>query len=69
MDKWIPVSERLPNKYGEYLISKKRIRNFNFEDVVEIRAYTIGCQWDRCDSRVVAWMSLPEPYKGGDKCE
>ena len=62
-DKWIPVSERLPNKYGYYLVTKKKIRNYGLEDVVEIAQYTIGCQWKRCDSKVIAWMPLPKPYK------
>ena len=60
---WIPVSERLPDKYGNYLVTKKRIRSYGFEDIVEIGQYTIGCQWNRCDSRVTAWMPLLKPYE------
>lgn len=77
---WIPVSERLPDKYGEYLItwttsqSKRPFISicegecsglfdyehggFKFEWLLEdyIKAYS--------DVKVIAWMPLPECYRG-----
>lgn len=60
---WIPVEERLPEKRGNYLC-------------------TVGCEgcryiivghynkpgWtdDYAGQKVIAWMPLPEPYKGAD---
>lgn len=67
--RWIPVSERLPEKHGKYLITatgesqgKKYIR-------VEIGqwlgdAFWIG--WYEPNKKILAWMSLPQPWKGAD---
>ena len=79
---WIPCSERLPEEYGEYLVtwttsqSKRPLiaicegeetleydheRNrFKFEWLLDdyIKVYP--------NAKVIAWMPLPEPYKGGD---
>lgn len=59
---WIPVSERLPEYDGIYLAC------FDDEFVTAVRCITDrhGNQdWELwADSgEVVAWMSLPEPYK------
>lgn len=57
--RWIPVSERLPEKEGLYLVSVK-----NEHD----RRYSKTC-WFHGDDNwfarqdVIAWMPLPEPYK------
>ena len=65
--KWIPVSERLPIvEYENYLVSTN-----NGE--VDIGTYSVK-GWSLCDAdgfyfpqhrkiEVVAWMSLPKPYK------
>ena len=52
-NKWIPVSERLPEEHGEYLVTDKYGR------------VTSGL-WIGNAKRwkdVIAWMPLPEPYK------
>ena len=78
---WIPCSERLPEEYGEYFVTwmtslSKRLfvaicegevtseydheyNRFKFEWLLDdyIKAYP--------DVEVIAWMPLPEPYKGG----
>lgn len=64
--KWTPCSEGLPKKYGEYLccdIRGEYILGMPFENedsdtgfVVETdNEYMINC---------IAWMPLPEPWKG-----
>ena len=61
---WIPVSERLPEYSGLYLIS--------VDDVVTVANFTGTYFMHRGGGRVevYAWQPLPEPYKkGGAKNE
>lgn len=79
--RWIPCSERLPEEYGEYLItwetSKAPTRFIGFAEGEETGVW--DDQHDRFvfswlpedyiierypDWRVIAWLPLPEPYKG-----
>lgn len=60
--RWIPVSERLPEVHQDVLLS------FRSLDVLEgFRAETepyFYCQGDYIEPQnVLAWMPLPEPYK------
>ena len=65
---WIPCSERLPEKDGDYLTTLTD-KDGNYVDVTEWQNI-IGGRWiapfDECDyceiGNVVAWMPLPEPY-------
>ena len=69
--KWIPVSERLPEReYENYLVSTS-------EGEVDIGAYDSTKGWSLCDVNgiyfpqykgieIVAWMPLPEAYKESD---
>lgn len=68
--KWVPCSERLPEKAGEYLITKIRI-GWNGQRYTEIAVdyfygdygKEYGMVW-KISKKVVAWMPLPEPpYK------
>ena len=52
--RWIPVSERLPEKNGEYLITGR-------QGAVNKRRYHDGHWYGNWS--VLAWMPLPEPYK------
>lgn len=56
--KWIPVSERLPDEEGSYLVT--------FDDGYVSSAPFYDEDWELwCDSgEPVAWQPLPEPYKG-----
>jgi hypothetical protein len=69
-NKWIPVSERLPEEkinpitqdYYEYQCT------FRSGDIYDVRSYKFGKGhwWLGCgvmDEYVTAWMPLPEPYK------
>ena len=53
--RWIPVSERLPEKDGYYLTTTmyKQVYCDHWN----------GIYWDRTET-VIAWMPLPSPYKG-----
>ena len=72
--RWIPVTERLPDKRGDYLVTLCG----NGEPWVEIALWneTFGGRWqmvlyndvDYSDiSNVIAWMPLPEPYQEGEQ--
>ena len=63
--KWIPVSEKLPNHYQRVLCY------FKYEpespDIISENTYIGGGMWMSERGKVVAWMPLPEPYKGEQK--
>ena len=69
--RWIPCSERLPeNDFTDVLICVHDKRKGCENDFYVIQAYTAEKHWfptlhvDMMDFYVVAWMPLPEPYKG-----
>ena len=55
--RWIPVSERLPDKSGKYLVS---VTNGN------VYAGTFDAYSGCFQCAAAAWQPLPEPYKDGD---
>lgn len=63
-NRWIPVSERLPDYNEEVLITDGKYvtidERYFLENTEDGEAYTWGINgWND----VVAWMPLPEPYK------
>lgn len=63
MGRWIPVSERLPEKEMNCLVTDSlgKVHAVTFYHALDDReSYFSGCYCVR------AWMSLPEPYKAGD---
>ena len=61
--RWIPCSERLPEKPNMYTVtdSKGDVVRFVFYDTESSREY-----WLRCAK---AWMPLPEPYQEEGEAE
>ena len=62
-NKWIPVSERLPEEAGMYLCSYD-------DDYVGTSYFDIRMnEFNTFHEQVTAWMYIPEPYKaeGSDK--
>lgn len=55
--RWIPCSERLPKTYGAYLVQD--VCGTIFVDYW--RGYWLA------KTTMVAWMPLPELYRGGDE--
>lgn len=54
---WIPCSERLPEKFGKYLVTEVNIF------IPQIRLFE--GTWDALNE-VIAWMPLPERHKEGE---
>ena len=73
--RWIPVSERLPETRDEVLVflanGQMTIASYN-DHVLPFFDKSIGWQVDIkrfvfyfCSDDVIAWMPLPKPYKEG----
>lgn len=60
---WIPVTERLPEEEGVYLATFKNM----FNQFVETVWFDSDGFFVKSKATVVAWMPLPEAYKGGEK--
>ena len=66
--KWIPVSEALPKDMDRLLATivmsdgSKRVRSGNY-----YKGYFMmdnGDTWNEPDKEILAWMPLPEPWRG-----
>lgn len=72
--KWIPVTERLPEEDGQYLITVKyKHVDDRYEDIYAEHGEWSDGRWNmfcfgHCGEveEIIAWMSLPEPYKRGE---
>lgn len=67
--KWIPVTERLPEKSGEYLVTYHPCYwdDVESEILVGIDTFRGKTTWaKRKYQRVTAWMPLPKPYEGSE---
>jgi len=61
---WIPVTERLPDKMGTYLVTLDYKEHGT--GVMSLWFHNEEIGWDlRVADEVTAWMPLPEPWKGG----
>lgn len=56
--KWIPVTERLPEKGTFALVTFGEFRETAVDLYIEAEK-----QWYYCGDDVIAWMPLPEPYR------
>lgn len=62
--KWIPISERLPEKIGTYLVTLEYKEHG--QGITTLWYHGEGIGWDlRVADVVTAWQPLPEPYKEG----
>ena len=70
---WIPVSERLPEISGVYIVSRWFSDGEESAILVDANYYDGSGDWyndnrinwgrDLVTDRIVAWMPLPEPYE------
>jgi len=61
--RWISVSDRLPEKDGDYLVTIKWKGSYSGDVYTETNMAVYKekeKEWDCAD--VIAWMPLPEPY-------
>ena len=67
--KWIPVTERLPERFGEYLVAVKGVGGEVYSDYADYDLYrqrwTTGLFLGVKD-KITHWMPLPEPPKEVD---
>ena len=77
-DRWIPCSERLPepNRYDALNVDVYYLAQTEFGDMI-VASYNESHEgtkwWEQMysyrifDDEIVAWMPLPEPWKGGEE--
>jgi hypothetical protein len=64
---WIPVTERLPEKSGLYLVTTP------YDKLMPVHSRYFNKRGEQSFwsghpmNEVVAWMPLPQPYKGGQE--
>lgn len=65
---WIPVSERLPEVHRSILIATSQgyVAEGEYDGMYDDHHKWIQYRWSATlwDDEVIAWMPLPEPYKG-----
>ena len=76
-DRWIPVSERLPDDMQKVLIWFEYYRYGDFNCMYQTYGFGYVCdgKWSPFingetgwqDYNIIAWKPLPEPYKENDK--
>ena len=63
---WIPVSERLPEE-GKVVLTQAKFKDDVKMAVSSRIDYNYWTTWGTRDINIIAWMPLPEPYKGEQK--
>ena len=66
---WIPCGERLPEKRGRYIATVMyKSKDSAPYDTIEAFYSKLDNKWrdviDDAELDIIAWMPLPEPYKG-----
>ena len=69
---WIPISERLPEENGEYLVTREAYIDRENRNMIFVRDisyfttnYGLNNGFHKANT-VIAWQLLPELYKEGD---
>ena len=67
--RWIPVSERLPEENDRYFVTARhKGLGVITTDVLRWRGERWGWE-EQSICTVLAWMPLPEPWRGEEECE
>lgn len=64
-EKWIPVSERLPNWWEVVLVTDECGKVFEYERRPVDEDGNLCREWTFLGKNIIGWMPLPEPYKKG----
>lgn len=69
-DEWIPVSEKLPNTNGIYIVTRRKSDGFECRNRTNVCYFDGTSTWHddalnerKCLADVLAWMPLPNPYR------
>ena len=65
-EKWIPVSEGLPEKGLAVLVWCPERKNIYCAYYEEKQWWIFGAYFEKITLDIVAWRPLPEPYKGDE---
>ena len=65
-DGWIPCSERLPDEEWETYITSHEDGSVQIHSYTHKDGFVFNWDTDKPNSKVVAWMPLPEPYRPED---
>lgn len=61
---WIPVSDRLPEETGYYLVTlKRKLPNEDYSDRVVLLYSKYDKSFMSYNNLITAWQPIPEPYK------
>ena len=64
MDRWIPVTERLPERFGDYLVTTRN--GFVMVAKWSYGLYKSSGEWNgHLRNCIIAWCELPKPYQEG----
>ena len=63
-EQWIPITERLPDEFGWYIITHK---DWDNSDIAFWEKHWLNGQGTVVKD-VIAYRPLPEPYKENNKC-
>ena len=67
VQKWIPVTERLPEHFGQFSVTVTEVDGCRYVDFAMFDPYTKQWKTSLCifyGEKVTHWMPLPEPPKG-----
>lgn len=62
---WIPVSKMLPMKETWVLVTREWLDDYYVDCDMRLDNSWLK-DGKMSDDKVIAWMEMPEPYKGGD---
>ena len=63
--RWVPVSERLPEEHQICIVTDETRRN-TYEYRFCKETYDEEQGWTYLKNRIIAWMPMPDCYEGGE---